>query len=80
MALKSALRERLDGMGPDAPRVMVTGPAGIGRDITSAGASSLEGTTLATMGLVVVVLLLVYRAPLLALVPLATIALSPLFR
>src|SRR5205823_9678599 len=36
----------------------------------------LEGATWSTVALVVVVLLLVYRAPLLALVPLATIALS----
>ena len=73
---EARLRERLAAMGPDAPRVMVTGPAGIGRDVTSAGASSLQGTTVATVALVVIILLLVYRAPLLALVPLATIALS----
>jgi RND superfamily putative drug exporter len=54
--------------------VYTTGPAGIGRDLTSAGADSLESTTLATVLLVVVVLLVVYRAPLLALVPLLTIA------
>src|SRR5262249_52299518 len=53
-----------------------TGPAGIGRDLTSASASSLDHTTLATVVLVVVILLLVYRSPLLALVPLATIAVS----
>ena len=57
-------------------RVMATGPAGIGRDLIRACADSLEGTTLATVLLVVVVLLMVYRAPLLALVPLVTIAVS----
>ncbi len=62
--------------GPDAPRLFVTGPAGVGRDLTRASADSLQGTTLATVILVLVVLLLVYRAPLLALVPLLTIALS----
>src|SRR5207249_1948542 len=41
-----------------------------------ASADSLEGTTLATVALVVVVLLLVYRAPLLALVPLVTIGVA----
>ena len=41
-----------------------------------ASADSLEGTTLATIMLVIVILLLVYRAPLLALVPLVTIAVS----
>ncbi len=70
------LQEILREAGPDAPRLMATGPAGIGRDLIQASANSLEGTTLATVGLVIVVLLLVYRAPLLALVPLATIAIS----
>jgi RND superfamily putative drug exporter len=56
--------------------VMATGPAGIGRDLIRASADSLEGTTLATVILVVVVLLMVYRAPLLALVPLFTIGIS----
>ena len=48
----------------------------LGRDLVRAGAESLDQTTLATIGLVVVVLLLVYRAPLLALVPLVTIGVS----
>src|SRR5438094_408198 len=51
-------------------------PAGVGRDLIRASSDSLDGTTLATVALVIVVLLLVYRAPLLALVPLATIAIS----
>ena len=51
------------------------GPAGIGRDLIRS-ADSLEGTTLATVLLVVIVLLMVYRAPLLALIPLFTIAVS----
>src|SRR5262249_26564067 len=50
------------------------GAAGIGRDLTQASANSLESTTLATILLVVVILLVVHRAPLLALVPLVTIA------
>ena len=53
-----------------------TGPAGIGRDLVRASTNSLENTTLATVLLVIVILLWVYRAPLLALVPLATIAIS----
>ena len=53
-----------------------TGPAGVGRDLIRASAESLDDTTLATVGLVIVVLLLVYRSPLLALVPLVTIAVS----
>jgi RND superfamily putative drug exporter len=68
------LRRRLSQSGEGAPRLMTTGPAGIGRDLTRAGANSLESTTVATVVLVVAILLLVHRAPLLALVPLVTIA------
>src|SRR4029079_1702521 len=53
-----------------APRLYLTGPAGVGRDLVKAGAESLDQTTIATVALVVVVLLLVYRSPLLAMVPL----------
>jgi RND superfamily putative drug exporter len=70
------IRERLSRYECDAPQVRVTGPAGIGRDLIAASAHSLESTTLATIILVVVILLFVHRAPLLALVPLATIAAS----
>jgi RND superfamily putative drug exporter len=57
-------------------QIHLTGPAGIGRDLIAASANSLESTTLATIVLVVVVLLLVHRAPVMALIPLATIAVS----
>jgi RND superfamily putative drug exporter len=73
---EAAARRQLAGAGPDAPRLFVTGPAGFGRDLTAAGADSLESTTVATVVLVVVILLAVYRAPLLALVPLVTIGCS----
>jgi putative drug exporter of the RND superfamily len=70
------LKECLKKAGLPAPQLYATGSAGIGHDLVTAAGESLDGTTLATVLLVVVVLLLVYRAPLLALVPLATIALS----
>jgi RND superfamily putative drug exporter len=71
---ETQLRRRLtDG---DAPRMWSTGAAGLGRDLTRASGESLDNTTLATVILVVVILLLVYRSPLLALVPLVSIALS----
>jgi RND superfamily putative drug exporter len=73
---EQCVRQRLLQAGPDAPTLYTTGPAGVGRDLTAAGADSLESTTLATVVLVVVILLLVHRAPLLALIPLATIAVS----
>jgi RND superfamily putative drug exporter len=72
--MEARVRRHEAEAGPGALRVLITGPAGLGRDLTEASASSLNGTTWATIALVVVVLLLVYRAPLLALVPLATIA------
>jgi RND superfamily putative drug exporter len=70
------LEKRLVTANDHARSVLTTGPAGIGRDLIRASADSLEGTTLATVALVVVVLLLVYRAPLLALVPLVTIGVA----
>jgi RND superfamily putative drug exporter len=71
---EAVVRRRLALAGPTAPALYTTGPAGVGRDLTAAGADSLDRTTLATFLLVVIILLAVYRSPLLALVPLATIA------
>jgi RND superfamily putative drug exporter len=73
---EAQLQQRLEEAEKDAPTLLTTGPAGIGRDLIRASANSLEGTTLATIALIVIVLLLVYRAPFLALVPLATIGLA----
>jgi RND superfamily putative drug exporter len=73
---ESRLRQKLAKAGDGAPRLMATGAAGLGRDLVSASDDSMRGTTVATIALVVVVLLLVYRAPLLALVPLVTIGVS----
>jgi RND superfamily putative drug exporter len=73
---EAELHKRLAKAEGNGPNVLTTGPGGIGRDLIRASADSLEGTTLATVALVIVVLLLVYRAPLLALVPLATIGIA----
>lgn len=54
----------------------ITGSAVVGHDINAAANESIENTTWATVILVVSILLLVYRSPLLAMVPLITIALS----
>src|SRR5438552_3840600 len=67
---------RIAAAGSGAPSIYATGAAGVGRDLTRTCGSSLQGTTVATVILVIVVLLLVYRSPLLALIPLCTIALS----
>jgi len=60
----------------DLPILYTTGPAGVGRDLLRAGGASLDGTTLATVLLVIVILLGVYRSPLLTLIPLTSIALA----
>ena len=54
----------------------ITGSAVVGHDMNSASNESLDNTTYATIGLVVIILLLVYKSPLLALTPLLTIAFS----
>jgi RND superfamily putative drug exporter len=74
---EAVLRQRIaDSTQFDPPQLLTTGAAGIGRDLIQAGGNSLERTTLATVVLVIAILLMVYRAPLLALVPLVSIALS----
>ena len=63
---------------PDPPAglsISMTGNAMVGYDTSRASTRSLEDTTIATIVLVVVILLVVYRSPLLALIPMATIAL-----
>ena len=70
------LKKRVAGAAATGLRVFTTGSAGIGRDLTKATGDSLDHTTWATVILVIVVLLCVYRAPLLALVPLGSIAIS----
>lgn len=75
--LQIALKEwSQDKVNKNHPTIQLTGPAGIGHDLISASANGLEATTGATIALVVVVLLVVHKAPLLALIPLVTIALS----
>lgn len=54
----------------------VTGSAVVGHDMNTASNDSIHNTTNATIALVVIILLVVYRSPLLALTPLLTIALS----
>jgi RND superfamily putative drug exporter len=54
----------------------ITGSAAVGRDMDSASIASIHNTTTATIALVVGILLIVYKSPLLALIPLVTIAFS----
>ena len=55
---------------------LVTGSAVVGRDTNKATNESIENTTNATIALVILILVAIYRSPLLAMVPLVTITLS----
>ena len=54
----------------------ITGSAAVGHDTNAATDESIQNTTYTTIALVILILLVVYRSPLLAMVPLVTIALS----
>ncbi|GIW86611.1 MAG: hypothetical protein KatS3mg108_0935 [Isosphaeraceae bacterium] len=63
-------------LAPEGLTLGITGSAAVGHDSNVASNESIEATTWATILLVVSILLIVYRSPILALIPLATIALS----
>lgn len=65
--------------GQDKPKglkLALTGSAVLGRDLTRAEADSARNTGNLTIGLVIVLLVVIYRAPLLALIPLVTLFLA----
>lgn len=68
--------DRLRGGAPGGLGLAVTGSAAVGHDSNEAANQSVDATTIATIALVVAILLVVYRSPVLALIPLTTIALS----
>jgi RND superfamily putative drug exporter len=67
---------RQEGKIPSGVDISVTGSAVIGRDHTQARLRSARATELLTVLLVIGLLILIYRAPLLALIPLATVYLA----
>jgi RND superfamily putative drug exporter len=76
--LNAALQQSLKQL-PQPPaglKLALTGSAVVGHDMNDASNESIANTTYATITLVVVILLVVYRSPLLASIPLLTIALS----
>ncbi|QDT68157.1 Putative membrane protein YdgH [Planctomycetes bacterium MalM25] len=71
-----ALLADLKAERPEGLRVDLTGSAMIGGDMRSSIAESLASTEATTVLLVLGCLIVIYRAPVLVLIPLATIALS----
>jgi RND superfamily putative drug exporter len=67
---------RQQGKVPQGLEIFVTGSAAIGRDHSIAQLQSARATERLTVGLVIVLLILIYRAPLLAIIPLATVYLA----
>jgi len=61
---------------PEGLSMALTGSAVVGHDMNTASNESIHNTTKATIALVVIILLIVYRSPLLALIPLLTITIS----
>jgi RND superfamily putative drug exporter len=61
---------------PPGVDIVLTGSAVVGRDHTLAELQSAHATETLTVVLVIVLLVLIYRAPLLALIPLATVFLA----
>jgi RND superfamily putative drug exporter len=55
-------------------RAFVTGPGGVAADLEAVASEAAQTLLFATVGLVLLLLLLVYRAPVLALLPLAAVA------
>ncbi|MGD9719991.1 MAG: MMPL family transporter [Pirellulales bacterium] len=79
LPLVDALHRLVDEARREAPpglNVQITGSAAAGADMLHSAAESIRNTEWATIGLVVLILLLVYRAPLLVLIPLVTIGLA----
>jgi RND superfamily putative drug exporter len=75
--IENLVRElREQGKLPDGLDVAMTGSAVIGRDHTLAEGQSVRATQLLTVVLVIGLLVVIYRAPLLALIPLATVYLA----
>lgn len=77
----AAMYEKLDELdrSPQKPAGLtlgVTGSGAVGTEMLLAAEESIRNTEFATIGLIIIILLVVYRAPLLAAVPLAALAMA----
>jgi putative drug exporter of the RND superfamily len=75
------VEDRLKQLGdrheiPDGLRIALTGSATAGRDLQQAEAHTAQAVEAWTIGIVIVLLILMYRAPLVALIPLLTVFVS----
>lgn len=75
-AVHEARRHLADGQPPDGLTVQVTGAAAVAADESEAIDASVESTHLLTIVLVLMILLFVFRSPVAAAVPLATIGVA----
>ncbi len=78
----SSFYKQRNGNDPVVPRglhLALSGDATVGRDMMRAAVESSKATELWTTLLVVVLLLLIYRAPVLALIPLVTVGIATEF-
>jgi RND superfamily putative drug exporter len=79
MEVLDVVKKEVDALQAQAPEGLelgITGSAAIGGDMLTSAAESIENTETMTIVLVVVILLMVYRAPLLVFVPLLAIIAS----
>ena len=76
--MKQVERELADARreAPPGLNVGITGSAAIGADILRSASQSIRNTEWTTVALVILILLTIYRAPLLVVIPLATIGIA----